>query len=284
MKYIAVALCVVWAGLLINSAEASERKVERPEKKEAVSTAGQIVDDAKMVKPLKAGEKVPAVTIYSGDSKTVQLKKLVQQKPTVLVFYRGGWCPYCNKHLSALSSADAELKKLGYQIIALSIDSPEFVKKAAVDKSYSYTLYSDYKGDAAKAFGLAFKVNDALVKKYKNSYSIDLEKYSGQEHHILPVPAVYLIDTNGKIQFLHHDANYKKRLDNKILLKKAKALQSSPKGSGNKSAGPLNIIDDHKSFDVSISEWDPALPGYHFSSSGGIGRVKISSTQSSIKK
>ena len=127
--------------------------------------------------------------------------KLLAEKPAVVVFYRGAWCMYCNQHLVELQSAEAKLSELGYQVIAVSPDRPEVIKQYAADKGLAYRLMSDSDMTAALSLGIAFKVDDGTVAKYKGEYGIDIEGNSGQAHHLLPVPAALIVGTDGLIQF-----------------------------------------------------------------------------------
>ena len=111
--------------------------------------------------------------------------------------------------------------KLGYQVLAVSPDAPEALR-ASLDKGgYKYQLLSDSDMALSKAFGLAFRVDDPTVKKYEG-FGIDLAKASGRDHHLLPVPAVYLVDQKGIIRFAHWNPDYKKRLDSNELLDAAR--------------------------------------------------------------
>jgi peroxiredoxin len=77
--------------------------------------------------------------------------------------------------------------------------------------------------EAAKAFGVAFQLPEDVIDKYLNQYNLDLKAYSGESHHQLPVPAVFLIGTDGTILYRHYDPDYKKRLSGEELVKAAKA-------------------------------------------------------------
>ena len=77
--------------------------------------------------------------------------------------------------------------------------------------------------NAARAFGIAFQVDEATLGEYKG-YGIDLEEASGESHHLLPVPSVFLIDTDGVVRFVHYDPNYEERLENDALLEAAREL------------------------------------------------------------
>lgn len=175
--------------------------------------------------PLKVGDSVPDVTLRTEDDKPVNLRKLISEKPTVLIFYRGGWCPFCNRHLQSLVGIEENLNQAGVQLLAISMDTPEKLKATLHREKLGYRLFSDSNAEAVKAFGIAFKVEDALVKKYKDSYKIDLEAASGNKHHILPYPAVFVANTNGVIRFAHVNPDYKVRLEPSKILEAARAGQ-----------------------------------------------------------
>lgn len=168
--------------------------------------------------PLKVGDRVPNASIQTESGLKVNLKELIFGKPTVLIFYRGGWCPYCNLHLGELSKIEPDLITLGYQIYAISPDEPEKLKEHKKKGGFTYTLLSDSKMEGAREFGLAFKVDGETVTKYKNEYNIDLEAASGETHHLLPVPSAYVISADGVIRFSYSDPDYKVRVNPQELL------------------------------------------------------------------
>ena len=118
----------------------------------------------------------------------------------------------------------AGLKELGYQVLAISPDRPEVLAEGSEGKSVLYSLISDSKMDAARAFGLAWRVDDEMYKKFVK-YGIDLEKSSGQTHHELPVPAVFVLDKKGRIQFSYVNPDYRIRLEPEILLAAIEAFR-----------------------------------------------------------
>ena len=177
--------------------------------------------NAQEVNPVEVGATAPDVTLRKADGEEVRLHALAADQPAVLVFYRGGWCPYCNRHLSALGEIQAELRDLGYRIHAISPDKPEKLTATAKEAEFDYSLYSDASAEVAKAFGLAFKV-DAKTYEKLQGYGIDLEEASGRDHHLLPVPAVFIIDREGRIRFRYFNPEYKERLSGEALLKAAR--------------------------------------------------------------
>jgi peroxiredoxin len=179
-------------------------------------------EDAAHVRPLLMGADVPDVELTTMDGKSVALRSLVEQKPAVLVFYRGGWCPYCTTHLADMAKIESKLSEMGYQILAVSPDKPQKLKETKGDSDFEYDLYSDADMEAAKAFGIAFKVDDATIEKYEE-YGIDLTEASGEDHHMLPVPAVFLVSQEGVVEFKYVNPDYRTRLNGDVLLAAAKS-------------------------------------------------------------
>ena len=188
-----------------------------------ITNAGEVAVSADKIHPLLVGSKVPPLILLTTESEAYDLTAAIAKKPTVIIFYRGSWCPYCNLHLSELKDAESELLELGYQIIAISPDKPENLKTSIEKHKMKYQLLSDSKMEAAKAFGIAFKVDDETLNKYEK-YGINLEAASGEKHHMLPVPAVFLVNTDAIIQFQYVNPNYKVRLKKEVILAAAMAF------------------------------------------------------------
>jgi peroxiredoxin len=187
--------------------------------------------EAAAVRPLAVGTTAPAFNARRPDGSQYRFDPATRAAPAVLVFYRGGWCPYCNTHLGELSQAETELKKRGYEVLFLSADRPEILRSSLNDETErdaaGYTLLSDSDAVASRAFGVAFRVDDATFRKYK-SMGLDLEQASGNALHILPVPAVFVIDARGVIRFAHANPDYRVRLSAEALL--AAAPPATPGG------------------------------------------------------
>ena len=118
--------------------------------------------------------------------------------------------------------AEKRLKDMGFDIWFISIDKPELLLESLDDPDIGYTIYSDSSLDATRAYGLAFRVDDEMNQRYLK-HNIDLEKVSGETHHVLPVPATYIIGSDGMINFSYINPNYKVRLHPDVLLAAAEA-------------------------------------------------------------
>lgn len=177
---------------------------------------------AEDAKPITSGP-VPDGPLQTLEGKATTLHDVLGGKPTVLIFYRGGWCPFCMRHLADLETVLPDLKKTGVQLVAISPDLPEELGKSADKNKLEYALFSDSKVDLIKKFGLAFRVDDQTVERYKG-FGIDLDRASGESHHVLPVPAVYVVDAKGVIQYVHTNPDYRKRLKGTEVLEAAKKV------------------------------------------------------------
>lgn len=173
----------------------------------------------KDVSPLLIGETIPTVTLQDAEGKNLSLNMAIAEKQTILIFYRGGWCPYCNKQLAGLQEIEKDLKSLGYQIIAISTDSPENLNKTTDKQQLSYKLLSDADLAVAKQFGIAYKG--------PKSYDKFLPETSGGKNvdKLLPVPSVFILNKKGMIQFEYINPNIGERISADLLKAAASALQ-----------------------------------------------------------
>lgn len=118
-------------------------------------TQSVVAPEPTAISPLLIGEKIPNISLSDISGKKINLLELAAKKPSVLVFYRGGWCPYCNLHLSELQLIESEIIKAGYQIIAISPDSPESLQASISKNKLNYLLLSDNQTEATRSFGFS---------------------------------------------------------------------------------------------------------------------------------
>ena len=173
--------------------------------------------------PIKNSEEIPKSIVFDTVGNKVELKEYIGRRPAVVVFYRGGWCPYCTRHLSALHEIKNEIKDLGFELIAITPDSFNRLDSSIVRGSVDYTLFSDKDINAITNFGIGWNVSEKLYEKYKNQYGMDVEWWSGEKHHVLPVPAVFIIK-DGEIQYQYVNPDYSKRLSPDVLLTLIKSI------------------------------------------------------------
>jgi peroxiredoxin len=161
---------------------------------------------------LQIGAIVPDLTLPDALNHPVRLSTLWQRGPLVLIFYRGGWCPYCNLELRAWQQQLPALKHLGAQLAAVSPQTPDNSLSTAEKNELAFAVLSDSTLQAATAFGVAFEMPPELVELY-SSVGNDLPVLNGNGRWVLPVPATYVIDQDGRIAYAHVEADYRERAE-----------------------------------------------------------------------
>jgi len=188
------------------------------------SSSNGLAIDAEHVTPLLPGMKAPQFEIRDVTGKLISVDPEKLEKPVILTFFRGGWCPYCNMHLAELRHAEKELLAMGFDVWFLSTDKPEILYESLKEPDIKYTIYSDARLDAAKKFGVAFQVDKDTIQRYQG-FGIDLKAASGEQHQALPAPATFLIGTDGIINFMYTNPDYKVRLHPDVLVAVAKVYK-----------------------------------------------------------
>lgn len=159
---------------------------------------------------LKVGETVADADLLTIDSEKVSLRELASKEgPLVVTFYRGGWCPFCNKALSEWESRLDEVKGAGGKFVAISPEKPELARATSKKSHLSYVVLSDSTNKAAEAFDVLFTVDAETRKKYEG-YGIDLGEANASGQWKLPHPATFIIDRQGVVKYAHVDPDYAK--------------------------------------------------------------------------
>lgn len=183
-----------------------------------------IADKAENVTPLLNGSMAPNVTVKTADGSPVSLRALLMQKPTVVIFYRGGWCPYCSRQLAELKSIEQDLVNEGYQVLAISPESPEKLQTQKLETEFAVTLISDESLGAIRGFGVGFYVPNDTRKLYKDRMNVELTADTTQTA-VLPAPAIFILDESGKIQFNYVNPDYAVRPSAELVLSAAKLVK-----------------------------------------------------------
>lgn len=154
--------------------------------------------------------KAPDFKAKDQNGKEIKLKDLLKQGKVVLVFYRGQWCPYCNKELSRLQDSLQMIKDKGATLIAVSPEKPENISKTIEKTKAEYSVLYDEGLKIMKAYHVEFEVPENTITRYRNA-GLDIEKNNGDNGKYLPVPAVYIIDKESTIIYRFFEPDYKKR-------------------------------------------------------------------------
>jgi peroxiredoxin len=165
--------------------------------------------------------KAPDFKLKDQSGIEVSLKELRKKGQTVVIFYRGNWCPYCSRQLKNLNDSLALIIAKGAQLVAITPEASAGIDSTVAKTGAVFPILYDEGGKMATAYQVSFKVDDRTVSRYKMS-GIDLLKNNNQKQAVLPVPAVYIINTEGSITYRYFDENYKKRVSVAEILKNIK--------------------------------------------------------------
>ncbi len=161
---------------------------------------------------LPLGKPIPNVSLTDALGNTAGLKSLQGGKPTVIIFYRGGWCPYCNLELREWQRLLPELQSAGGQLIAISPQLPDNSLNTSQKNELAYPVLSDSSLAAANAFGIAFELPPELIELY-SKVGNDLPTLNGNGQWVLPIPATFAFDSKGNLVFRHVESDYRQRAE-----------------------------------------------------------------------
>lgn len=161
--------------------------------------------------------KAPDFKAKDQNGNEIRLKDLLKKGKVVLVFYRGQWCPYCNKELSHLQDSLQFIKDKGATLVAVTPEKPEMVSQTVEKTKAEYSILYDEGLKIMKAYDVEFEVPENTLLRYRNA-GLDIEKNNGANGKFLPVPAVYIIDKESTVTYRFFEPDYKKRPSVKELL------------------------------------------------------------------
>lgn len=177
----------------------------------------ELIASGQALNARKAGDKAPEFTLKDPDGQSVSLAELLAKGPLVVSFYRGAWCPYCNLELQALQEASPQIEARGAGIVAISPQTAPNSRRSRRDNKLTFPILSDEKSRIAAAFGLRFSLPDYLVELYKG-FKNDLPTFNDDPAWVLPMPARYVIGTDGIIAYAEVNPDYTQRPDPSELL------------------------------------------------------------------
>ncbi|WP_422361103.1 peroxiredoxin-like family protein [Reichenbachiella sp.] len=159
---------------------------------------------------LNEGEEALNFKGVDQNGKSFELYEALEKGPVVLMFYRGFWCPHCNKQLSQMEDSLNFIVEKGGIVVAVTPEKPESIAKTVDKTGASFKIIHDKDLSIMNTYHVAFKMEEALLKKYKK-WGIDLDAANGDNGPNLPVPATYIIGQDKKILYAFFDPDYKKR-------------------------------------------------------------------------
>ncbi|PCE22847.1 alkyl hydroperoxide reductase [Paraburkholderia acidicola] len=183
----------------------------------------ELIATGQASRAVKAGDRAPNFSLRDQEDNEVSLAGLLEKGPLVVTFYRGVWCPYCNLELKALNEALPELQRYGANVVAISPQLQVNSRKAVRVNELRFPVLSDTHNDTAAAFGLRFAMPDYLIELYTKLKN-DLPAINGDPGWTLPMPARYVIGTDGIVAYSEVNPDYTHRPDPSEMLPILKKL------------------------------------------------------------
>lgn len=162
---------------------------------------------------LNVGDKVSNFKAKDLHGNDFDLENELKNGPLVVIFYRGQWCPFCNKHLKKLEQNLSKIFEKGANVVAISPETSEFLKKTAQKTEATFRLLHDHNYSISELFDVTiipgtlerFMVNAMLGAKLKKANTDDSQR--------LPIPATFIINQDKQIVWRHFNPDYKKRAE-----------------------------------------------------------------------
>ena len=173
---------------------------------------------------LKIGEKALNFKLPNPQGKLISLSSLLEKGPVIVTFYRGSWCPYCNLQLRALQAKLADIHKLGASLVAISPEVPdESLTENEINKM-EFTVLSDQDAKVASQYGVAWEVPEFLLDHMRVDRQLDLKKINNGNASVLPIPATFILNTDGIVKWSYVNVDYRTRSEPDEIVEVLKSL------------------------------------------------------------
>jgi len=154
---------------------------------------------------VRVGEPAPDFAARDLNGKEARLSSLIDGKKALLLFYRGGWCPFCNEQLAAVAKDHQKFQELNAVVVAVSGEEVEKGKDLLQKLRLPFVLLSDVSFAAVDRYG----VRDANVPEAFRKRGISQ----------LPRPSAFVIDARGIVRYKYVGKNAPDRPKNEDLLR-----------------------------------------------------------------
>lgn len=173
---------------------------------------------------IKIGKKAPLFELPNAQGESVELANLLKKGPVVITFYRGSWCPYCNLQLRALQDRLGDIHALGAQLIAISPEVPDGSLTESEISKMDFTVLSDQDAQVASQYGVAWEVPEFLMEHMRVDRGLDLKKINNGNASVLPIPATFILGTDGTVKWNYVNADYRRRSEPEEIVEALKNL------------------------------------------------------------
>lgn len=162
---------------------------------------------------IKVGDLLEPFILDDATGTPVSLDQIVETGPAVIVFYRGGWCPYCNLTLRAYQHGLLpQLETFGARLVAISPQTPDQSLSTAEKDGLEFTVLSDPGSRLAQQIGIAFQQADEVLAAQRQ-LGLDLAQVNAEGATHLPRPTVLIVDQHRRVRFVDVQPDYTARTE-----------------------------------------------------------------------
>jgi peroxiredoxin len=172
----------------------------------------------------KPGDPMPDFILPDEQGRLVNLEKLLEPGPVAVVFHRGQWCPYCRINTKALAESQDQVAAVGGQIVAIMPDRQHYTSALQESSGATFPILTDFDNGYAMSLNLAFWVGEEMQQMMCEA-GWDVEPSQGSDTWLLPIPATFVVGTDGIVKARFVDPDYRKRMAIEDLLA---ALKDAP--------------------------------------------------------
>jgi peroxiredoxin len=158
------------------------------------------------------GDVMPSFLLPDETGRLISLEDLLREGPTAVIFHRGHWCPYCRINSDALAKAQEEVQRQGGRIVAIMPERQQFAAELKAETKAPFPILTDMDNGYAMSLNLAIWVGEEMQRLIKEA-GWDIASYQGNDSWLLPIPATFVVGTDGRIVSRYVDPDYRRRME-----------------------------------------------------------------------
>lgn len=201
--------------------EELKKQLDQGSSEKFIETQAELLETLKALgigrDALTVGDQAPNFTLPDQVGADLRLSDLLKLGSVVLSFFRGAWCPFCETELKALHMALPEIERRGGRLLAVSPQTLDKTMSMAERLLLDYSILVDAGNSVAKEYGLAFTIPEEF-QEFHDVEMARIAEYNGDLSYLLPIPATYVIDTEGVIRYAYVDVDYRNRAEPEDVL------------------------------------------------------------------
>lgn len=172
----------------------------------------------KLARVPQIGATAPSFNLPNEQNELISSVDLLKQGPLIISFFRGDWCAFCNLELRALQRSLADFQKFGASLVGISPQTVAYAHMMGDRRNVEYEVLSDSGNKIANEYGLMFTMSEALRNVYK-TFGVDIAQINNNPTSAdVPVPATFVVNTDGRISYRFVDADYTKRAEPSAII------------------------------------------------------------------